>query len=91
MNAPDRRIECRCDLIQVTPPAASPIGAYWRRIALVLAELRVVGAQALTEIRRLNRAGVAPEVLNGRPRGERARLIKSALSQRHGSGPTRCC
>lgn len=59
-------------------------------LAHILVRIRVVAGAVARELRRLNRAGIAPGLMQGRPRRHRARLVKQALAERY-RGRTSCC
>ena len=57
--------------------------ARWQRIRAIVRDF-------VREAARLNRAGLAPALLRGLPRRERARIVKAALLARYHS-LHRCC
>jgi hypothetical protein len=46
--------------------------------------------EAVAEIARLNRAGLGADMLVGKSRRDRARIVATTLSRRHGD-TNRCC
>jgi len=61
-----------------------------RTLTKLASNVRTLLRDLRDEMARLNRAGVATELLKGRSRRERARLVKAAVAARH-HGHTRCC
>jgi hypothetical protein len=56
----------------------------------IIAGTRRIIREATTELARINRAGLGADVLDGKSRGDRARIVASSLSRRH-KGHHRCC
>jgi len=56
----------------------------------VIAGTRRIVHEAATELARINRAGLRPDLLDGKSRGDRARIVAASLSRRH-HGHRRCC
>ena len=69
------------------PPSFPPAPSAPRNL---LAALRRILREAAAELARINRAGLRPDALAGRPRRARARLVAAALTRLH-RGTHRCC
>jgi hypothetical protein len=72
------------------PSPAADRSARSLGLAHILARMKVVAGAVAGELCRMNRAGIAPGLMLGRPRRHRARLVKEALAERY-RGRTSCC